>query len=80
MVGFPPRRARTRWAALLPLLAAMTLGLAACGPEDGRQRGDGRGSGADGDNREAEVQLTGDESRDDRIYFETPNKPAGAAE
>ena len=74
------RRRHTRLAALLPLLIALVLTLAACGPEDDRERGDGRGSGADPDNRDASVELQGDDPRDDRIFVDTPEKlPAVAA-
>ena len=68
------RPRRSRLAALLPLLIALTLALAACGPEDDRERGDGRGSGADPDNRDSSVQLLGDDDRDDRIFEDTPEK------
>ena len=70
---------RRRTAALLPLLAALLLtALAACSPEDGRERGDGRGSGADTDNRDTSVEMLGaeegDDIRDNRIFFNTPDE------
>ena len=74
-------RARpTRLAALLPLLLALALVLAACGPEADRERGDGAASGADTDNRDSSIQLTGNEPRDDRIFDDTPDKLPAAAE
>lgn len=63
--------ARRRLAAALPLLAVLTLGLAACSPEANR----GGGEGADVGNRGEPIQMHGDEDQDDRIFFDTPRKP-----
>lgn len=70
-----PTRRRSQPLALLALLAALTLGLAACGPESGRSRGGG--AGADMGNKDADeaVELHGDEEQDVRIYTDTPRKP-----
>ena len=73
------RLRRAPRAALLPLVLLLALALAACGPEDDRERGDGRGSGADPDNRDASVEMHGDEPMDDRIYYHTPNEQPDVA-
>ena len=73
----PHRRPCYRLAALLPILVTLLLGLAACGPE--AERGQGGGPGADVGNRDAEVQMHGDESPEQRIYYDTPiERPAEA--
>ncbi len=61
---------------LLPLLMALGFALAACGPEDARERGDGRGSGADLDNRDQSVEMHGEVERDNRIFHRTPDDRA----
>jgi len=70
-----PARRRSQPLALLALLAALTLGLAACSPESGRSRG--VGAGADVGNKDADeaIELQGDEEPDVRIYTDTPLKP-----
>ena len=78
------RQRSTRLLVLLPLLIALALALAACGPEDGRERGDGAASGADTDNRDASVEMhgaeEGDDDRDVRMFLNTPRKlPAADA-
>ena len=61
---------------LLALLAALALGLTACGPEASRAPGSGRSSGADVGNRDDEVEVHGSEegsdARDVRMYYDTP--------
>ena len=69
----PPRRARG--AALIPLLVAVVLALAACGPEGARERGEGATSGADPGNWDQDVELHGEAQQDDRIYYQTPHRP-----
>ena len=71
-----PRR-RARGAALVPLMVAVMLALAACGPEGARERGDGATSGADPGNwdRDRDIELQGEVQQDDRIYFDTPQRP-----
>ena len=75
---------RSRWGGARSRLLAVLIGasvvLAACGPEDGRERGDGDGSGADPDNRDDSVQLHGDEPPLDRIFFDTPEEDRPIAE
>ena len=74
-LAWSPRRARG--AALIPLLVAVVLALAACGPEGTRERGDGATSGADPGNwdRDRDLELHGEVQQDDRIYYQTPNRP-----
>ncbi len=61
---------------LLALLAALAIGLTACGPEASRAPGTGRSSGADVGNRDKEVEMHGAEDggdeRDSRMYYDTP--------
>ncbi len=61
---------------LLALLAALAIGLTACGPEASRAPGTGRSSGADVGNRDKEVEMhgaeEGEDERDDRMYYDTP--------
>jgi len=65
----------TRRAFLLIALTLFALGLTGCGPESSRQRGGGRG--ADPGNRGDPVQLVGDTGRNQRIYYQTPDKAMG---
>jgi len=66
---------KRRWP--LPIaFVCLTLGLAACGPEEERGRGGDRG--ADVGNVATPVQLLGDAERDERIFFNLT--PAAAAE
>lgn len=71
-----PRPAwRTKRRLTLLLVAALltvTLGLAGCGPEAERTRGGDEG--ADIGNRDDTVEVRGDQSAEDRIYFETPRE------
>ncbi len=61
---------------LLALLAALAIGLTACGPEASRAPGTGRSSGADVGNRDDNVEMHGAEegpdARDTRMYYDTP--------
>lgn len=75
-MGTRIRPARPRAIAVIVLLTLALL-LTACGPEDGRPFGAGKGSGADPDNRKASVELHGNEDRDARIYYETPREAPG---
>ncbi len=67
------RRLRTPRVLLLPVLLALTLGLGACSPEGARDFGAGRGSGADPDNRNAEVEMLPEENQENGIYYDTPD-------
>jgi hypothetical protein len=66
---------KRRW--LLPVaFVSLTVGLAACGPEDKRERGGDRG--ADVGNVGTPVQVVGDADRDERIFYQlTPAAGTG---
>ena len=70
-------RSRRLRISLLTLLVAVLLALGACSPEDDRNFGAGKGSGADPDNYDTGLDLHGDEDRDDSIYHDTPQEPPG---
>jgi hypothetical protein len=54
------------------LVAALLLAGVACGPEASRHRGGG--AGADPGNRDANVQLHGNQPGDKMMYWDTPEK------
>lgn len=61
----------------LPIaIALLALLLAGCGPEGDRTRG--VGDGADVNNTGDTIDLHGDKSADDRIYYQTPRENPGA--
>ena len=59
---------------LLPFLAAIAIGLTACGPEGSRERGGGAGADVRNWDRD-EIELHGNDNEVERIYYQTPNKP-----
>ena len=59
----------------LLLLAALALGLTACGPEADRSQGGDLGG--DVGNRETSIEMHGEEARDDRIYYRIQGENLG---
>ncbi|MEX2425182.1 MAG: hypothetical protein WD401_00290 [Thermomicrobiaceae bacterium] len=56
---------------ILPALITLTILLAGCSPEGDRELGGGQGG--DPGNHGANIQLQGDHSTIDRIFYETPS-------
>jgi hypothetical protein len=61
---------------LVVALAIFAFGLVACGPEANRVDGDGKESGADVGNWGDPIQLHGNDDKDTRIYYQTPDELA----
>jgi hypothetical protein len=66
-------RAHAKLVTILALVL-FTFGLVACGPEANRVDGDGEKSGADVGNWGDPVQLHGDDTPDESIYYRTPDE------
>jgi hypothetical protein len=56
------------------VLVLLAFALVACGPEANRVDGDGEKSGADVGNWGDPVQLHGDDTPDESIYYKTPDE------
>jgi hypothetical protein len=69
--SLPPARAKLVTVFVLVLLG---FALVACGPEANRVDGDGEKSGADVGNWGDPVQLHGDDTLSQSIYYKTPDE------
>jgi len=69
-----PRSGRTRLA-FAAVLVLLMLALAGCGPEADRFLGGD--DGADIDNRDAAIEMHGDDEPEERIYYGTPKRQDG---